>query len=519
MSLFTDARWGEALTHLSDYLGNHVRVSVTALVLGLIVSLPLAIAARNRPLFRNVLLGIASVIQTVPGLALLALFYPLLLALAQVTLAWFGFSFSAFGFLPAVLALALYSMLPVLRNTITGLNGVDGTLTEAAKGVGMTPRQSLFAVELPLALPVIMAGIRTSAVWVIGTATLSTPIGQTSLGNYIFAGLQTQNWVFVLFGCIAAAVLALAVDQLLALIENGLRHRSRIRASLGGLGIAALIAATLVPNMARSSSSYIVGAKTFAEQYVLSSLIAERLRAAGFSASSREGLGSNVIFDALASGDVDVYVDYSGTLWVNQFHHSDTPPREQLLADLKTTLEKQNITLFGELGFENAYALVMPKKRAEALGIHSIADLAAHAATLSIAGDYEFFSRPEWAAIKSAYGLAFRTQRTMQPDFMYAAVASGEVDVIAGYTSDGLIAKYDLAVLDDPRHAIPPYDAIVLLAPKRAHDAGLQAALKPLLGRIDIADMRAANLRASGNDAAASPDAVARWLWDKTEKR
>jgi osmoprotectant transport system permease protein len=518
MSLFTDARWGEALTHLSDYLGNHVRVSVTALVLGLIVSLPLAIAARNRPVFRSVLLGIASVVQTVPGLALLALFYPLLLALASVTLAWFGFSFSAFGFLPAVLALALYSMLPVLRNTITGLNGVDGALTEAAKGVGMTPRQSLFTVELPLALPVIMAGIRTSAVWVIGTATLSTPIGQTSLGNYIFAGLQTQNWVFVLFGCIAAAVLALAVDQLLALIENGLRHRSRIRASLGGLGIAALIAATLVPNMARSSSSYIVGAKTFAEQYVLSALIAERLRAAGFSASSREGLGSNVIFDALASNDVDVYVDYSGTLWVNQFHHSDTPPREQLLADLKTTLEKQNITLLGELGFENAYALVMPKKRAEALGIHSIADLAAHAATLSIAGDYEFFSRPEWAAIKSAYGLAFRTQRTMQPDFMYAAVASGEVDVIAGYTSDGLIAKYDLAVLDDPRHAIPPYDAIVLLAPKRAHDAGLQAALKPLLGRIDIADMRAANLRASGNDAAASPDAVARWLWDKIEK-
>ena len=519
MSFFSDARWGEALTHLSDYLGNHVRVSVTALALGLIVSLPLAIAARNRPVFRSVLLGIASVVQTVPGLALLALFYPLLLALASVTLSWFGFKFSAFGFLPAVLALALYSMLPVLRNTITGLNGVDAALTEAAKGVGMTPRQSLFTVELPLALPVIMAGIRTSAVWVIGTATLSTPIGQTSLGNYIFAGLQTQNWVFVLFGCLAAAVLALAVDQLLALIENGLRHRSRVRASLGGLGIAALIAATLVPNMARSSSSYIVGAKTFAEQYVLSALLAERLRAAGFSASSREGLGSNVIFDALASNDVDVYIDYSGTLWVNQFHHSDIPPREQLLAELKTTLEKQNITLLGELGFENAYALVMPKKRAEALGIHSIADLASHAATLSIAGDYEFFSRPEWAAIKSAYGLSFRTQRTMQPDFMYSAVASGEVDVIAGYTSDGLIAKYDLTVLDDPKHAIPPYDAIVLLAPKRAHDAGLQAALKPLLGRIGIADMREANLRASGNDAAASPDAVARWLWDKISKR
>jgi osmoprotectant transport system permease protein len=519
MNLFTDSRWGEALGHLPDYLGNHVRVSVTALALGLIVSLPLAIAARNRPVLRGLLLGIASIVQTVPGLALLALFYPLLLALAALTLTWFGFSFSAFGFLPAVLALALYSMLPVLRNTITGLDGVDAAIAEAAKGVGMTPRQSLLQVELPLALPVMMAGIRTSAVWVIGTATLSTPIGQTSLGNYIFAGLQTQNWVFVLFGCLASAVLAIAVDQLLALIETGLRRRSRPRVAFGAIGIAALVAATLVPALARPPSSYIVGAKTFAEQYVLSALIAQRLRADGLSATSREGLGSNVIFDALASNDIDVYVDYSGTLWANQFHHSDIRPRAELLAELKTILAKQNITLAGELGFENAYALVMPQKRATTLGIHSIADLAAHAASLSIAGDYEFFSRPEWAGLKKAYGLSFREQRQMQPDFMYAAVASGEVDVIAGYTSDGLIVKYGLAVLDDSRHAIPPYDAIVLLAPKRANDAALRTALAPLLGKIDIATMRAANLRTAGGDSTSSPDAVARWLWQKIGKQ
>ena len=463
MSIFSDPRWGEALGHLPDYLGNHVRVSVTALLLGLLVSLPLAVISRGRPLFRGILLGLASVVQTFPGLALLALFYPLLLAAAAVTLRWFGFGFSAFGFLPAVLALALYSMLPVLRNTITGLNGVDATILEAAKGVGMTERQSLFTVELPLALPVIMAGIRTSAVWVIGTATLSTPIGQTSLGNYIFAGLQTQNWVFVLFGCISAAILALAVDQLLALIESGLRSRSRPRTALGAAGVAALIAATLVPTIARSPASYVVGAKTFAEQYVLSALIAQRLRAAGLSASSRPGLGSNVIFDALLSGDIDVYVDYSGTLWVNQFHRTDMLPREKLLGELKDILARQDITLLGELGFENAYALVMPRKRAEALGIRSIGDLASHAATMSIAGDYEFFSRPEWASLQKTYGLSFRAQRTMQPDFMYAAVASGEVDAIAGYTSDGLIAKYDLVVLEDSRHAIPPYDAIMLL--------------------------------------------------------
>lgn len=515
MNFLADPRWSEALGHLPDYLGNHVRVSVTALALGLAVSLPLAIAARNRRAMRGALLGLASIVQTVPGLALLALFYPLLLALAALSLSWFGFGFSAFGFLPAVLALALYSMLPVLRNTITGLQGVDAAILEAAQGVGMTPRQSLFTVELPLALPVMMAGIRTAAVWVIGTATLSTPIGQTSLGNYIFAGLQTQNWVFVLFGCLSAAVLALAVDQLLALIENGLRHRSRLRATLGGIGIAALVAATLVPTMTRSQTSYIVGAKTFTEQYVLSALIAQRLRAAGLSASSREGLGSNVIFEALASNDIDVYVDYSGTLWANQFQRNDIRPRQEVLAELKTTLAKQNITLLGELGFENAYALVMPRKRAEQLGIRSIADLAPRAVGLSMAADYEFFSRPEWAGLKGTYGLSFRAQRQMQPDFMYAAAASGEVDVIAGYTSDGLIAKYDLVVLNDPKRAIPPYDAMVLLAPKRAGDEALRAALQPLLGKIDIAVMREANLRAAGNDSGSSPDAVAKWLSEK----
>jgi osmoprotectant transport system permease protein len=517
MSLLSDPRWGEAWTHLPDYLGSHVRVSVAALALGLLVSLPLAIAARNRPVVRNLLLGLASIVQTVPGLALLALFYPLLLAAASLSLSWFGFGFSAFGFLPAVLALALYSMLPVLRNTIIGLRGIEPSILEAAEGVGMTPLQSLMSVELPLALPVMMAGIRTAAVWVIGTATLSTPIGQTSLGNYIFAGLQTQNWVSVLFGCAAAALLALAVDQLLALIEAGLRARRSLRAALGGAGIAALVAATLVASPARPLSNYVVGAKTFAEQYVLSSLIAQRLTAAGLSATTREGLGSNVIYQALVNGDIDVYVDYSGTLWANQFHHTDIKPRQELLSELTTELARQKVTLLGELGFENAYALVMPKKRAEQLGIRTLADLAARAPAMSIAADYEFFSRPEWAALRAAYGLKFRAQRQMQPDFMYAAAAASEVDVIAGYTSDGLIAKYDLVALDDSKGAIPPYDAIVLIAPKRADDQALRETLQPLLGRIDIAAMREANLRAAGGDGDASPDAVARWLWEKTK--
>src|SRR5690242_21737758 len=282
-----DIRLAEAWSRLPDYLGSHVLVSLTALAIGLGISLPIAIASRHRPILRAVLLGAASVVQTIPGLALLALFYPLLLALSALTERIFGKGFSALGFLPAVLALALYSMLPVLRNTVTGLNGVDARLSEAARVVGVPPWRLLCDIELPLALPVIMAGIRTSAVWVIGTATLATPIGQTSLGNYIFTGLQTQNWVFVVFGCIAAAVLALAVDQLLALVQAGAARRNSTRAAVGGIGLIALMLAALVPGLARPQADYVIGAKTFTEQYILAALIEQRLRASGLTASTR----------------------------------------------------------------------------------------------------------------------------------------------------------------------------------------------------------------------------------------
>src|SRR6476469_3204817 len=286
----------EAFARLPTYLGGHVAVSATALILGLAISLPLALIAMRRPGLRNLLLGAASVVQTIPSLALLALFYPLLLGVAALCERAFGAGFSALGLLPSVLALKLYSMLPVLRNTVTGLQGIDPAINEAALGVGMTRRQSLWMVELPLALPVIMAGIRTAAIWVIGAATLSTPIGQTSLGNYIFTGLQTQNWVFVLFGCVAAAVFALVVDQLLALVETGLTRRNRAWVAAGALGLLIVTVGALIPTLSQPRATYAIGAKPFTEQYVLAALIEQRLREAGLTATTREGLGSSVIF-------------------------------------------------------------------------------------------------------------------------------------------------------------------------------------------------------------------------------
>jgi osmoprotectant transport system permease protein len=509
-----DARIASAWAVLPDYLGQHVLLSVTALAIGLLLGLSLAIAGVWSPRLRWFFLTAAGLIQTIPGLALLALFYPLLLALSALTERLFGLTFSALGFLPSLLALALYSILPILRNTVTGILGVDDSVREAARGAGMTPAQRLFKVELPLAMPVIMAGIRTAAVWVIGTATLSTPIGQTSLGNYIFTGLQTQNWVFVVFGCVAAVLLALVVDQCLALVERGFARRNTPLKLLGGIGLAAVLLASLLVGPARGGSHYVIGGKAFVEQYILAALIDQRLDDAGMNATHRVGLGSTVIFDALAANEIDAYVDYSGTIWTNFMHRGETASHEKVLAEVGAWLKRtRGITMLGPLGFDNAYALVMRREQAERLNIHSIADLAPYAGRFSIAGDYEFFARPEWKALKKAYGLNFRETREMQSTFMYKAVADGAIDVISGYTSDGQIAQYDLVVLDDPKQSLPPYDAILLVSPRRAQDAKFRNALEPLIGQISTKRMREANLSVSRAADQRTPEQAAEELW------
>jgi osmoprotectant transport system permease protein len=505
-------RVANAWAVLPQYLSEHVVLSAAAMGLGLVLSLLLTIAAIRSSAVRWPVLMLASMVQTIPGLALLALFYPLLLALAALSEQLFGAGFSALGFLPSLLALTLYSMLPVIRNGVTAVDGLDPALIEAARGVGMTDWERLRRVELPLATPMLMAGVRTAAVWVIGAATLSTPVGQTSLGNYIFSGLQVQNWVAVLFGCVAAAGLALIVDQLLALIEAGVVKRDRARCAIGVLALAGGVAVAVAARVA-PGSGYVIGAKNFTEQYILSALLVDRIVAEGGAATRRTGLGSAIVFEALAAGDIDAYVDYSGTLWANVMGRTDVPDREQVLEELREWLAREHgVAMIGALGFENAYAFAMRRERAAELNIRTIADLAAQAGRLSIGSDFEFFARPEWPALREAYGLEFAARREFQSTFMYQAVATAEVDVITAFSSDGRVAANDLVVLADPAHAILPYDAVILLSAARADDPLLQRALTPLVGAITVDVMRAANYRVDRPDAPEAPVAAAKWL-------
>jgi len=536
MGSFNLDNLNEQFGALPGNLANHLMITVIALAAGLAISLPLAVLAAKRRRLRYPMLAGASIIQTIPSLALLALMVPLLAAVGYLTVRAFGVAVAALGFWPTIIALTLYSMLPILRNTVTGIVGVDPALTEAARGVGMKPRQVLFKVELPLAAPVIIAGVRTATVWVVGIATLATPVGQTCLGNYIFRGLQTRNWLMVLFGCVAAALLAIVLDLLIGGVERSAKERRR------GLGAAALAALAVIfvggiaaPSVVRAlrprsvaavaaaeeqargpaalGRPVRIGSKTFTEQYILAALIRDRLAEAGLDAREKGSLGSTIVFDALRTGQIDVYVDYSGTIWANYMKRSDPAAPWKALAEMDGWLaSRYGIRDLGPLGFENAYAMAMRREQAERLGVRTLADLAPHTPRLKVGGDYEFFGRPEWRAIRDAYGLRFADQVSYDSTFMYEAAAKGYVDVISAFSSDGRIAAFDLVVLSDPKHALPPYDAVLLLSPQMADQTDVVRALRPLVGAISLAMMQQANNRVDRDEDKKTPDQAARWL-------
>jgi osmoprotectant transport system permease protein len=404
------------------------------------------------------------------------------------------------GFLPAFIAIILYSVLPILANTIIGIRGVDPSLTEAARGLGMTPGQVLTRVELPLAAPVIIGGIRTAAVLVVGTATLATPVGVATLGNYIFSGLEVRNPFFTLFGCVTAALLAITIDQLIHTLELAVSRRSRVLAVVGGLGLLLVAVGGLYAPVKRLVSPppnlAVVGHGPFTEQYILGELLSGKLNRDGFSAEQHR-LGESILFQSLLSGDIDCCVDYTGNIWSGEMGR-DPADIETVRKGVDAFLTERGVVNLGSLGFENAYALAMTRERAEQLKISRVEQLPRHAPAMKVGGDNQIFQRKEWRNLCATYGLEFAEKHSMDPTFMYSAVASGKVDVITAYTSDARIRVYDLVILEEApeRRVFPPYDALLLVSGKAARRPGFLQSLQPLRHAINMPTMRHANERA-----------------------
>lgn len=478
----------EQLLLLPDYFQGHLILTLIALSLGIIISIPLGIWAAQSPTVKRPLLLLVSVIQTFPSVAILALVVALL-----------G---GQIGTTPAVIALVLYSMLPIVRNTVTGLETIPSEVADAAKGIGMSSSQILIKIRLPLALPVIIAGIRTATVWTVGLATLSTLVGATSFGNYIFTGLQTRNLVSVTVGSLAAAMMAVILDSLIAgvqwLVENrnqssAIRKYKQAKVAV----IAAFVTGTsfsIYSLMPESKVDFVVGGKGFTEQYIIAGLLTAELEKVGFQIDQRLGLGTEVIYSATANDTVDVYLEYTGTVWANRMNKTQNPGREAVMQEVIDHIEmKDGMVNVGALGFQNLYALAMRKDRAEELGVNTIEDIIPVARDLIAAGDLEFFGRPEWIALREIYDIDFAQKLTFDPALMYNAVNDGQVDLIAAYTSDGRVAAFNLKILDDPRSAFLPYDGFLIASSSAAQNELFMEAVRSLVNNISDEEMREAN--------------------------
>lgn len=465
----------------------HLWLTLLATMLATAIGLPVGIALARRPALARPALAIAGVFQTVPSLALFGLLIPLPLI-------------GGIGARTAVVALVLYALLPILRNTVTGLRGVDPAVREAAVGMGMTDGQLLRMVELPLAFPVILAGIRVAAVVSVGTAAIAAAVGAGGLGTFVFRGIATVDHRLILAGAVPSALLALAVDGALGRLE---RSRRPLRASawLAVAVVGLVLAASAWAPRGGARERVVIGSKNFTEQVLLGEMVAALLEDRGFAVDRRLNLGgTSLCHTAVRSGQIDAYVEYTGTALTDVLKRPADSDPSRVLATVRSGYEPLGLAVLPPLGFNNTFALVMRPDDAETRGVRRISDLP-RAPDVRVGLFGEFLEREDGLpGLVKAYGLRFtHPPREMDLGLLYQALGAREVDLVVGSATDGLIEARGLRVLEDDRRYFPPYDAVpVANAASLARHAGLREALESLAGRIDAPSMRRMNHAVDG---------------------
>ena len=479
-------------SHRAEFAGllaQHVMLVAASTVAAILIGVPLGIFAARRPRLSAPIVGIANIVQTVPSLAMFGFLLPVPLI-------------GGVGARAAIVVLILYGLLPIVRTTITGITGIDPTVREAGVAMGMTSGELLRVVELPLALPSIAAGVRVAAVVGVGSATIAAAIGAGGLGEYIYRGLSMVDTTVILAGAIPAALLALAVDGGLLWVERQLSARRRSASRRTAIAAAAATGAVVLiaggAAVARTRAAIIVGSKNFTEQVILGELIAQTIeRDTGLPVQRRLNLGGTLICDrALTTGDIDVYVEYTGTALTAVFHQPAASDSHAVFETVRQEYARTGRTLLPPLGFDNTFAILVRGKDARTMALKTIDDASRVTPRWRAGFGYEFLERPDgYPGLSKVYGLRFAgAPHVMDLALSYRALSSGQVDLIAGDATAGLISALDLVQLEDNRHYFPPYDAApvaraqTLLKFPQVHEA-----LERLGGRVSANDMRRMN--------------------------
>ena len=512
---FLKQNWSELLTLTRE----HIFLVFLSTGFAILVGVPLGILLTRVKSLRTPVLGFANIMQTVPSLALFGLLIPI---------PFIG----GIGAKTAVIALALYALLPVIRNTVTGILGIDPKIREAATAMGLTDGQILRMVELPLAMPVILTGIRVAVVICVGVATVAAAVGAGGLGTYIFRGLRQNDNNLLLAGALASALLALLCDFALGQFEKSYSITERESAGRRKILVAAVAAIFIaiigvgyfstyrseIPNATNAfgeSRKITVGSKDFTESVILAEILSQMLEKRGITVTRQFELGGNLPHDALLAKQIDVYPEYTGTAYTAILKHPPvTDPQTVYDQTKREYAEKFGLVVSPPLGFANDFAILIRGDVARKYDLNTISDAVPYTKNWQAGFGQDFMSRADgYPGFVKAYGINFAKQpREMDLALIDPALASGQLDIIAGAATDGLITKLDLFQLQDDKHYFPPYQA-VFVARKDASDV-LRETFDKLSNAISTEEMRKMNYWVDG-DKRSPKDVAAEWIQNK----
>ena len=484
--------WNYIISNYSQILSlliEHLKLTAVSVGLAILIGVPLGIFISYAAKASKPVLSVANVIQAVPSMALLGFLIPLL----------------GIGIIPAIVAVVLYSLLPIIKNTYTGIENINPQTLEAARGIGLTPFQVLTKVQIPLALPVIMAGVRIASVTAVGLMTMAAFIGAGGLGYLVFSGIRTVNNNQILAGAIPACLLALMVDFLLGLVEKlvtpvslqkgdssvKVKRRKAQKAMLAAAAglVAVIFLFTSVGTVSGNTRTLSVGSKDFTEQEILGNMVADLIEdRTDITVNRKLSLGgSQVCFSAIKTGDIDLYVDYTGTSYSDVLKHPPISDMEQVYQTVKKEYKEQlNLEVLKQMSFNNTYTLAVTQEMAEKYNLNKISDLAGIAGTLVSGTTFEFSNREDgMSGLQKTYGFQMGKRLTLDAAPRYTALKSGEINVIDAFSTDGLLKKFDLKTLEDDKGFFPPYYAIPVIRAEALEEcpeiAGIVEELGPVL--------------------------------------
>src|SRR4051812_18453600 len=406
MMEFLRANWADILSHIAQ----HVWLVFISIAIAVVIALPVGVLITRRKRLRGPVLGVANVMQTIPSLALFGFLIPL---------PFIG----GIGPRTAIVALVFYALLPIIRNTVTGILGVDGAVREAAVAMGMTDRQVLFKVELPLAMSVILTGVRVAVVITIGVAIIAAEVGAGGLGEYIFRGLRLNDNNLLLAGSVPSAAMALLADFGFGLIEKRFDTSIQRRRARSGRVIAAVVVLLAISlggfaswRVLRNRSSaaparahLTVGSKDFTESNLLAEIVAQMLEARDYEVERKFDLGGNLAHTAVLSGDIDLYPEYTGTAFTAILHHQPISDPKAVFDRVRAEYSSQfNLWLSDPLGFDNTFAILVRGEDARRLNLKTVSESSKQTPQWRAAFGHDFMVRADgYQGFSRAYGLRF----------------------------------------------------------------------------------------------------------------